>query len=59
MSILMPSLSRAKNGDYFSRKVIPADVRDAYQRAYGVRQEERFLLATDKPAGEAKLAFAE
>lgn len=55
----MPALTRAKNGDWFSRKVIPADVRDAYQRAYGVRQEERFRLTTDKSAGEAKGAFAE
>lgn len=59
MAILMPALTRAKNGDWFSRKVIPADVRDAYQRAYGVRQEERFRLTTDKSAGEAKGAFAE
>lgn len=55
----MPKLSRAKNGDWFARKVIPPDVRDAYQRAYGVRQEERFRLTTDKSAGEAKAAFAQ
>jgi integrase len=59
MSLLMPALSRAKNGDWFARKAIPADVRDAYERAYGVRREERFRVATDKSAGEAKLAFAE
>lgn len=59
MSLTMPALSRAKNGDWFARKVIPADVRDAYQRAYGLRQEERFRLTTDKSAGEAKVAYAE
>lgn len=59
MIISMPALSRAKNGDWFARKVIPSDVRDAYQRAYGVRQEERFRLTTDKTAGEAKAAFAD
>ena len=55
----MPALSRAKNGDWFARKAIPPDVRDAYQRAYGVRQEERFRLTTDKSSGEAKAAFAQ
>jgi integrase len=59
MTIPMPALTRAKNGDWFARKVIPSEVRDAYQRAYGVRQEERFRLTTDKPAGEAKAAYAE
>jgi len=59
MTISMPALTRAKNGDWFARKVIPGDVRDAYQRAYGIRQEERFRLTTDKTAGEAKAAFAD
>ncbi|WIY51468.1 hypothetical protein O9Z70_08160 [Devosia sp. YIM 151766] len=59
MAILMPALFRAKNGDWFARKVIPPDVRDAYQRAYGIRQEERFRLTTDKSSGEAKAAFAQ
>lgn len=59
MTIPMPALTRAKNGDWFARKVIPSDVRDAYQRAYGVRQEERFRLTTDRAPGEAKAAYAE
>lgn len=58
MSTIMPSLTKAPNGDWFARKVIPADVRDAYQRAYGVRCEERFRLTAVKSAGEAKAAFA-
>lgn len=59
MAILMPALTRAKNGDWFSRKVIPADVRDAYQRAYGVRHEARFRLSADKSQSEAKAAFGD
>ena len=59
MKILMPALSLAKNGDWFSRKVIPSDVRDEYQRAHGVRQEERFRQPSSMPAGQAKAEFAE
>lgn len=58
MAILMPNLTRAKNGDWFSRKVIPTDVRDAYQRAYGVRQEERFRRS-DLSQGNAKAEFGQ
>jgi hypothetical protein len=42
--VAMTSLTRAKNGDWFSRKAIPADVRDAYAKAHGVAREERFRL---------------
>jgi hypothetical protein len=38
----MTSLRRAKNGDWYSRKGIPADVRDAYKAAYGRSHEEIF-----------------
>ncbi|MGV8856557.1 MAG: hypothetical protein ACOH2L_18185, partial [Devosia sp.] len=58
MAILMPTLTHAKNGDWFSRKVIPLDVRDAYQRAYGVRQEERFRRSDLSP-GNAKAEFGQ
>jgi hypothetical protein len=34
MSIRMAKLSRSKNGDFVSRKGIPADVRDAYSRLH-------------------------
>jgi hypothetical protein len=30
MALRMVALNRLKNGQFFSRKVIPADVRDAY-----------------------------
>ena len=59
MTVLMPSLSRAKNGDWFARKVIPADVRDGYQRAFGIRQEERFRRPSALTANQAKAEFAE
>lgn len=59
MTISMPSLTRAPNGDHFARKVIPADVRDAYATAFGVRQEARFRLRGDAPEAEAKRAWAE
>lgn len=39
MVLCIPTLTRTKNGDWFARKVIPSDVRDAYHRAYGIRQE--------------------
>lgn len=58
MAILMTTLSKAKNGDWFARKAIPPDVRDAYQRAHGVRQEARFRRA-GLTEGKARLAFAE
>ncbi len=34
MTFIMPSLKRAKNGDYFSRKIIPSDVREEYMRLH-------------------------
>ncbi|THV25076.1 tyrosine-type recombinase/integrase [Peteryoungia ipomoeae] len=58
MTVLMPSLSRAKNGDWFARKVIPSDVRDDYQSAFGVRQEERFRKTSLLTATQAKAEFA-
>ncbi|MHA6690435.1 hypothetical protein [Devosia sp. A449] len=58
MAILMPNLTKANNGDWFARKAIPPDVRDAYQRAYGVRQEVRFRRS-GLSTGQAKFAFAE
>ncbi|WP_354061129.1 hypothetical protein [Devosia sp. 2618] len=53
----MTTLSKAKNGDWFARKAIPPDVRDAYQLAYGVRQEVRFRLAGTVPQNLAKAEF--
>lgn len=59
MQVIMAGLTRAKNGDWLSRKMIPADIRDAYQRAYGLRQEERFRASTEKTSSEVKLAHLE
>ncbi|MEP9396151.1 hypothetical protein [Mesorhizobium sp. KR2-14] len=59
MTVTMASLRRAKNGDWFSRKAIPDDVRDSYQRAYGIRREERFRRAANTLHSEAKAAWAE
>jgi integrase len=43
--IRMTTLRRAKNGDWFARKRIPDDIRSAYERAHGKRQEERFRVS--------------
>lgn len=56
--ILMPVLTRAPNGDHFSRKAIPADVRDEYAAAYGIRREALFRLPGSASAGQATTAWA-
>lgn len=55
--IRMTSLSRATNGDWFARKRIPHDVRSAYERAHGKRQEERFRRTASLSQGAATQAF--
>jgi integrase len=55
--IRMTTLSRAKNGDWFARKRIPEDVRSAYQRSHGKRQEERFRLSASVAQGTAMQEF--
>ncbi|PXW63857.1 hypothetical protein BY998_105239 [Methylobacterium sp. B4] len=42
VAIPMTSLSRAANGDWFTREGIPKDIRAADKAAYGLFQEERF-----------------
>jgi hypothetical protein len=42
MTLRMTTLRRASNGDWLTRKAIPADVREAYRAAHGVSREERF-----------------
>ncbi|MGV8830945.1 MAG: hypothetical protein ACOH2N_03135 [Devosia sp.] len=54
----MTTLSKAKNGDWFARKAIPPDLRDDYQRAYGVRQEARFRAPSSLSPNQAKAEFA-
>jgi hypothetical protein len=53
----MTSLRRASNGDWFSRKRIPADVRDAYEATYHVREEVRFRLPAETPSETARQEF--
>lgn len=52
--VAMTSLRRAANGDWFSRKGIPADIREGYKAAYGVSLEERFRLSSSASMGQAK-----
>lgn len=55
--VVMTSLSKAKNGDWFSRKAIPADVREAYGVAHGVSREERFRKPSSVPRMQAVAEF--
>jgi integrase len=53
MGIPMTGLRRAANGDWFSRKAIPENVREAYQLAHGVSREERFRRPGSLPQARA------
>lgn len=55
--VLMTTLRKAKNGDWFGRKAIPHDVRDAYASAYGGGREERFRRPATLSLGNAKVDF--
>jgi len=55
--VRMTSLRRAKNGDWFSRKRIPEDIRDAYRTAFGQGQEERFRRPSATRSDVAKQQF--
>jgi hypothetical protein len=59
MTISMPSLTRAPNGDHFSRKVIPSDVREEYGAAYGVKREAFFRRPAGISESHVKKAYAE
>ncbi|WP_210168270.1 hypothetical protein, partial [Aureimonas sp. Leaf454] len=59
MHVIMTSLRRAKNNDWFARKGIPADLRDSYAATFGVRQEERFRRPAALSPAQAKAAFAD
>src|SRR5262245_8564404 len=54
MALRMVALSRLKNGQFLSRKVIPIDVRDAYALLFGVRREAQLRQPADTPKPEAK-----
>ena len=56
-AIRMTSLTRAPNGDWFARKMIPEDVRAAYKVAFGVSQEARFRAPGSSRADAAKQSF--
>jgi integrase len=49
MSIRMAKLTRSKNGDFVSRKGIPADVREAYTRLH--RGDAKAALRVTRPGG--------
>lgn len=59
MNLPMPSLTKAPNGDWFARKVIPANLRQAYAVAHGVSREARFRMPGSASEGEAKRAYGE
>jgi hypothetical protein len=59
MTIAMTTLRRARNGDWLSRKAIPADVRDAYRTAHGISREERFRRSASMPVDRAKQEMRE
>ncbi|WP_420966832.1 hypothetical protein [Bradyrhizobium sp. B120] len=59
MAFKMAGLNRLKNGQFFARKVIPADVKDAYQRLYGVRSEAQLKLPAGTSKHEAKTRHGE
>jgi hypothetical protein len=59
VGLRMTSLRRDRqNGDWFARKGIPADVRDAYQAMHGQGWEARFRISGSTPPGQAKHQFA-
>lgn len=59
MIVPMPSLTRAKNGDWFARKAIPSEVRERYAAAHRVKREELFRWPAGTPLAEAKRAYCE
>jgi hypothetical protein len=59
MTIAMTTLRRARNGDWLSRKAIPADVRQAYRAAHGVSREERFRRDASLSVERAKQEMRE
>jgi integrase len=59
MAVRMTGLARIKSGEFFARKGIPADVRDAYARLYGVRWEAQLKLPADTSKHEAKTRHSE
>lgn len=59
MALRMVAISRTKDGRWFARKGVPADVRKEYERLYGVRWEAQLKLPSDTSLHEAKVLYAE
>ncbi|WP_271583673.1 hypothetical protein [Bradyrhizobium sp. CCBAU 45389] len=59
MALRMVALSRAPDGRWFARKGIPQDVREEYQRLYGIKREAHLKLPADTPRHEAKTRLGE
>lgn len=59
MAVAMTTLRRGKNGDWLSRKAIPADVREAYSAAHSISHEERFRKPGTMPLERAKQEMRE
>ena len=59
MAVRMAALNRLRAASYSPRKVIPTDVRDAYERLYKVRWEAQLKLPADTSKHEAKARLGE
>ena len=59
MTLRMVELIKNKNGEFVARKGIPADVRDAYSRLYGVKWEAKFKAPAGTSGAHAKAQYAE
>jgi hypothetical protein len=56
---LRMGLVQAENGDLIARECIPADVRDEYERLYGVRCEAQLSTPGGTPGAIAKAQHGE
>jgi hypothetical protein len=59
MGFVLPKPKTLKGGSRIARQVIPADVRDEYQRLYGKTWEERWRADTGISIAEQKKSYAE
>lgn len=59
MALKMVALNRNKAGEWIARKVIPADVREAYKCHHGVKREALFKAPADTSKAQAKAQCAE
>jgi hypothetical protein len=59
MGFVLPSPKTLKTGAQIARQVIPADVREEYQRLYGKAWEERWRADPGAPKAEQKKSYAE